>query len=186
MAKNNTLLMRFHFILIMLLCAVTGISLIYIMMKGISLPTGVTIVHFILFLSLICGTVYAGKGYQKSAANFYKAFISLSGVADLALIITTLMSRGFNPDIILIGIRVILLFVLAFGKDLGKRNTWIIFGFVLVIDLVYGIAFVPRNYLVWLILADIFGKLIIDGTIGLAIRGKYADKDARYKAANQN
>ena len=34
----------------------------------------------------------------------------------------------------------------------------------------------PHKYLVLLIIVGVISKLVIDGTIGLAIRGKYADK----------
>lgn len=86
----------------------------------------------------------------------------------------------------MICVRIVILLLIAFGKDLGKRNTWILFYIVLAIDLLYGILFVPHKYLVLLIIVGVIGKLVIDGTIGLAIRGKYADKEARYVASQEN
>ena len=62
-----------------------------------------------------------------------------------------------------------------------KRNTWILFGALVVLTLVYGILFLPRyfNYRFLVILTTVFSKLVLIGTIAFAIRGKYADKDAR-------
>ena len=115
-------IMKAHFILMLLLCAVTGISLVFIIIRGISLPSGVLWVYAILFLSLLSGLLYVRKGYQKSAAIYYKALILLTAIADVVLVITTLSSRGFHFDIVMICARIILLLILVFGKDLGKRK----------------------------------------------------------------
>ena len=184
--KNSDSLMKAHFILLLLLCAGTGISLVFMLIKGMSLPLCVALMQVVIFLSQLCGLIYVRKGYQKGAAVYFKAFIMLTAIADVILVITTSSSRGFHIDSVMICVRIVILLLIAFGKDLGKRNTWILFYIVLAIDLLYGILFVPHKYLVLLIIVGVIGKLVIDGTIGLAIRGKYADKEARYVASQEN
>ena len=176
--KFNSL-KKMHLVLMILLCAVVGASLAFIVIKGISLPSGVMLMHIVLFISLLCGLVYVMKGYQKSAAIYYKAFISIVAISDVILIATTLSTRGFNLDIVVLCARAIILLILAFGKDLGKKNTWTLYYIGFAISLLYGILFVPRNFHVLLVIADSLGRLIIDGTIGLSVYGKYADKEER-------
>ena len=77
--------------------------------------------------------------------------------------------------------KIILLLLLGFGKDLGERKTWTIFYILLAVDglklvlaifnmLGIGFDFSFMGYVT---------ALIADGTIGLAIRGKYENKKAR-------
>lgn len=181
--KFNTL-MKFHFVLLLLLCVVTGFGLAFILVKGISLPIGIILIHILLILSLLCGLIYVKKDYKKDASIYYKAFILITAISDVILVITSVSSRGFGLDVAIICVRILLLLVLVFGKDLGKRNTWILFYIVLAIDLLYGIISIPHNYLTSMVLLDVIGKLVIDGTIGLAIHGKYEDKEARYGTRN--
>ncbi|MBP3815750.1 MAG: hypothetical protein J6H21_02655 [Firmicutes bacterium] len=183
--KRFNTLMQVHFILLLLLCAVTVFGLAFIIIKGISLPFGIILIHISLILSLLCGLIYVRKDYQKNASIFYKAFILFTAISDAILVYTTISKAGFSLGVAMICVRILLLLIMVFGKDLGKTNTWILFYIVLAIDLLYGILFIPRGYLISMTLVDVIGKLVIDGTIGLAIRGKYADKEARYGASQQ-
>lgn len=75
-------------------------------------------------------------------------------------------------------VKTIALLVLVFVKDLGKRNTWIVFCILIFVDLVGGLSYLGDAVVAQRLIATL-SRLTMDGSIGLAIRGKYADKDAR-------
>ena len=144
--------------------------------------------------ALIAGVIYLLKGYRKDAANYYKAFIMLIAVAAtfsaLASVFIKQSDAATDSTIIasntahILGIlfmvtKVVLLSVLAFKPDLGKRNTWIIFGVILAIDLIFGFLYQSPSNMTAYRFATVLPRLFMDGTIGLAIKGKYDDKDAR-------
>ena len=93
-------------------------------------------------------------------------------------------SAGFTPaGIIPTGIRAAAQPVAAplhmiFAKDLGRTRSWCVFYVLLALDLIVAIlTFDGREALSSI--ASGLTRLVLDGTIGLAIRAKYADKAAR-------
>lgn len=137
---------------------------------------------------LITGFVYLFQGCSKQAASYYKAFLYTHiGVCVLTIVI----DLGFytlNGLLVLISIlnacKIIVLAILAFRKDLGKQKTWGVFYVLLALDVVklilavinmakLGFDFSFVGYVI---------ALIADGTIGLSIKAKYADKEARGSA----
>lgn len=139
------------------------------------------LLHIFNVLALASGLIYLLKGYSKSAAIYYKVFMLLTAVSSVILSTAFITDFGFNVGSALLFVEIAILLILTFAKDLGKRNTWIFFGALLVLTLLYGILFAPKyfNYRFFVILTTIFSKLVLIGTVGFAIRGKYADKDAR-------
>ena len=137
------------------------------------------IVLILNFLSLLCGFIYIQKGYSKQAANYYKAFIAFTVAANIASLIAGVMYQGFDLGTVTKIIKIALLLVLAFGKDLGEKKTWTIFGIAVVADLAYDLFFklTQEGVLPAILLA--LTRLLCMGTIGLAIRGKYEDKKER-------
>lgn len=138
-------------------------------------------------LALICGIIYLWRGYTKAAANYYKAFIVLLMLAGVVLAVLNYINQGLGSGTIMMILKIIILAVLAFGKDLGKGKTWMLFCVLVILDIMFGIVSymfpsaldATANDLMGLRLAVTFSGLIMDLTIALAIRGKYADKDAR-------
>ena len=95
---------------------------------------------------------------------------------------TRLFSRFFFPGFdlsagLMIG-SVLMLLILIFAKDLGRTRSWCVFYVLLALDLILAIlTFDGREALSSI--ASGLTRLVLDGTIGLAIRAKYADKAAR-------
>ena len=139
-----------------------------------SFSIGVYLISLINILSLVCGIVYLLKGYSKDAAIFYKAFIVLAALYTSSTVLTSLTSGVYYKAVLHV-IKVIIMLILVFGKNLGKRNTWILFSAIVLADVAVLLTSLHNP-------AGIISQasqLLMDGTIGLAIRGKYADKDAR-------
>ena len=134
---------------------------------------------------LVFGAMYLLKGYEKQAANEYKAFLILHIIVCALTIYIDLSFYKVNGLMIAIsvmnGCKAVILLILALGKDLGKRRTWNLFYMLLALDIVklilscvnmasIGFDFSFMGYVT---------ALIADGTIGLSIKGKYEDKGVR-------
>ena len=146
--------------------------------------TNIVLMAVILSM-LIMGAIYIIKGYSKQAAVFYKAFLFLHvGVCVLSIIVN-LFFYTVTPLMVIIcilyAIKAADLLLLVFGKDLGSKNTWILFYVILGLDVAslilsainmvnVGFDFSFTGYVT---------ALIADGTIGLSVKGKYDNKEAR-------
>ena len=157
------------------------------------------VLNLINVIALCSGITYILEGYSKRAAAMYKVFLLLTAVSTLFYAVTAASAMTAQPPfdaagsvshtqyivhiilraILINAAKILLLLVLAFGKDLGKRNTWIIFSVILVLDIIFSVLWKTPDNLVFVRITTVFSRLVMDGTIGLAIRGKYADKDAR-------
>ena len=139
----------------------------------------------LILAMLIVGTLYLLKGYTKQAAIYYKLFLVLNVAVNALTIVIDLCFYHVTAWMVMISVlnacKIILLLLLGFGKDLGERKTWTIFYILLAVDslklvlaiinmLGIGFDFSFMGYVT---------ALIADGTIGLAIRGKYENKKAR-------
>ena len=147
-------------------------------------------------LAMWTGAAYFLKGHGKRAAGFYRAFIvfvALSLIWSVLLNISaiydgTAAGAGSNVRVILrlvilAGISALLV-MLALAKNLGKRNTWMIYGVVFALSIVFmGLSLVDlpsvdaASAAVGVICQ--ITRLFIIGAVGLAIRARYADQDAR-------
>ena len=141
-------------------------------------------------IALSAGITYILERYGKRAASVYKAFMLLAAVSCVFYAVTATFRMNaaeqtigtvsvFLRAILPMAIKLILLLVLAFGKDLGKRNTWIVFGVILVLDVLYSVLWIIPGEQALIRITTVFARLAMTGTIGLAIKGKYDDKDAR-------
>lgn len=63
--------------------------------------------------------------------------------------------------------------------EIATLKTSIIFGAILAMDLIFGILFNSQGNAAAYRFVSVLPRLLMDGTIGLAIKGKYDDKDAR-------
>ena len=142
----------------------------------------------VIMAMLIMGALYLLKNYGKNAAMFYKAFMLLHVFVCALTIFIDLFFYTVNFFMITICIlnlfKMIVLLILTFVKDLGKDRTWTLFYIILGLDVLslvlavinmagIGFDFSFTGYVT---------ALIADGTIGLSIRGKYSDKEARGRA----
>ena len=134
-------------------------------------------------LALIAGFIYLFKGYKKNANVYYKLFM---GLCVLYEVLRTVYSAQFKMpylDIFVYTIATIMIVILAVGKDLGKRNTYLVYGIVLICRIVP--LFTVLNSFRFLgssgfgILSQAITNLLLAGTIGFMITGKYLDKAER-------
>ena len=139
-------------------------------------------VQIVNVIALIFGFIYLWRGYEKKAARYYKLFLASMVLACTLACVANVLVSGFTISIHLMIVKVIVLLVLIFVKDIGEKNTWILFVIMAVIDLVLGSGFLfPSNLRGMTLYKSIsaLSRLLVDGTIGFAIRGKYADKASR-------
>lgn len=138
--------------------------------------------------ALCFGIVYSLKGYTKKAAFFYKASLFTRVIA--TAICFVMMTFNFNVSgitialiisiMVLLALKGVIMAYMTFKKNLGKENTWKLFHVLVVIDVVLGVLFIfNRGVMLLHTLVNIFSRLALDCTIGLAVRGKYEDKDER-------
>ena len=185
-----------HLILMFLLCALSIVSAVIIFTGNI--PSGFEAsedaykataalygaAHVVNALALACGITYILKGSGKSAAIWYKTMILLIALGVVLRLIGTLIHPGFGLNAcLMIGI-IIALLVLCFVKNLGAKKSWIIFGILITLELVLAVFTFDKNEVMSSIAGNL-SRLVLDGTIGLAIREKYADK-AKRKAKSTN
>ena len=78
-------------------------------------------------------------------------------------------------------IKILVLLLLAFWKDLGKKRTYILFVVLLLLDIGIGGLLILNmlNKGFDFSFVGVVTALIVDVTVGLAIHGKYADKAER-------
>ncbi len=144
------------------------------------------ILYLATAVAVIFGFFHLLSGYGKKAASFYKTFLLLLVLACILNIILVLVGGASlaarnSPAIavILLAVKALLLLALAYWKNLGKQKSWILFIALLVLDILYGWFFGDiAGYAVFKVIS-ILTSLILDGTIGLSLAGKYADKDLR-------
>ena len=145
------------------------------------------IVNVVNLLALACGIIYICKGYSKQAAGFYKAFMFFLALASVPnIIVNVLLSQGANAilqslplSIAIMVFKAAILLIFVFWKDLGRRNTWIFFAVLLILDIIYGFLFSDISGIRAFRVVTILSRLVTDGTIAVAIYGKFADKVRR-------
>lgn len=127
-----------------------------------------------------CGIVYAWRGYAKDAAEYYKSLLVLMVLSRwLGLIILLSYKGGFGLVAAITLAKIVVLSTLAFRRDLGARASWTLFYILLALDLVHGVLVGGPQEGIGVLVTSVLANLLMDGTIGLAIYGKYNDKAAR-------
>ena len=146
--------------------------------------TNIVLMAVILSM-LIMGAIYIIKDYSKQAAFFYKAFLFLHVGVCILSIIVNLFFYTVTPLMVVIcilyAIKAADLLLLVFGKDLGSKKTWILFYVILGLDVASLILSVMNMVNVGFDFSftGYVTALIADGTIGLSVKGKYENKEAR-------
>ncbi len=136
--------------------------------------------HVANMCALICCVFYARRGYQKEDAAYYKTSLLIMVVACILAIIASVLFGNVMPGVVFLGLKILLLLILAFLKDMGKLNTLMIFFIMLLVDVISAfIGIVPDGNFTLFRIISIVSSLLIDVTVLLAIRGKYADKKER-------
>jgi len=194
MKKKFSPIMIVHLVLLILMILFNAFTAIMILSgSGVESPSSAELLSIYLYgiisilniIAFVCGVFYLLRRYSKQAAGLYKAFMLLFFIIQLLYIWLNIHSNSyaqfhnFVPSVILASLRAIFFLIFGFWKDLGKRNTWIIFGVYFAMNIITMFLFSDVSYVTLFIVISKLSGLLKDGTIGLAIRGKYADKDAR-------
>ena len=139
----------------------------------------------VILAMLIVGILYLVKGYTKQAAVYYKQFLILNVAVCVLTVLIDLCFYQVNTWMIIISVlnvcKIIFLLLMAFGKDLGEKKTWTILYMLLAADglkLIFAIVNMVGIGFDFSFLGYVTA-LISDGTIGLAVRGKYENKKMR-------
>ena len=143
----------------------------------------VVIANLAYAAALICGFIYATKDYSKQANKYYKAMLFLYALSVIFPIVSLVRSSGFSLALLDCVARFVLLLILSFGKDLGEKNTWIIFYTYLALEILSApLSIMAGNRSLSSPLAlcgYIVVRLIDAGILGLCIIAKYRDKKTR-------
>lgn len=139
----------------------------------------ILIIAFLNLVLTVCAAVYLYRGYRKEAAPYYKAFMVVAMLSTVLHARLTLTHSGYGFGLALLFAKIIVLAILAFTEDMGKKTTWIIYGILAVVDLIYAVLFPPVHASGIFRVLPILSRLLVTASIGLAIGGKYADKEAR-------
>ena len=134
--------------------------------------------HVVNAVALACGITYTMKGSGKAAAKWYKALVLLVALSITLRLIGTLIYPGFNVNACLMIVSIIILLILCFVKDLGDQKTWILFHVLLAVEIALAIITFDKREVMSSIAGNL-SRLMLVGTIGLAIREKYQDKARR-------
>ena len=135
-------------------------------------------------IALISGIVYLAYGYKKDAAKYYKAFMVIMVIAQAVFcywqLLGVIAPEPLTASIVAIFniVPLIMLTILATGKDLGKAKSYTIVAIVLacrigiiIVDLIalgYGSIILYR-----------VSDVLLAGTAAFMITGKYLDKAER-------
>ncbi len=134
-------------------------------------------------LALISGFIYLVKGYKKNAAAYFKGYVWIILIADMFAVIVGITEAASYFCKIVWAAALILLAVLAAGKDLGKTKSFAVAGLILLCKVVLlipiimdrsilGAAFVP-------VILDMIAQIVRTITTGFMVCGKYLDKAER-------
>ncbi len=139
----------------------------------------------VVVLMLITGILYLVHGYKKNAAVYYLAFILLLGLVNVLVVLIDVLYTQKTPLIIikciLYSAKIIVLLIMAFGKNLGKKMTWTLLYVVVALDIagmIVMLIYMFQNGFDFAMIG-VVAAIVADVTIGLAIRGKYEDKESR-------
>lgn len=155
-------------------CAYSVIKLENVMMK-------ICIISSIL--GVFAAALYIIKGHSKNAAIFFKIFVILITVSELLRLITAPSFMYSNVVEECIGLAIVALtfgafMLLCFVKDLGKKLSLGLCGFIILSKLFVIIALIVKdNPFAVLLMPIIQATLTI--LLGLLMSEKYADKEAR-------
>ncbi len=131
-------------------------------------------------LAIVSAILYLAKGYSKSGAVYYKLFLIFFLLLSALTLIKPIL-HGQTVILIPHAASLLILLVLTFWKDLGEKNSWILFWILAALQLAIAVpAFFSGNISRIL---DMISHLLLVGTYGFMLMGKYEDKKERGRTA---
>lgn len=143
------------------------------------------IFNIAILLSLTAGLYYSLCLYKKSAANYYKFFIIvylltiLDGIIVHTINVLVNLTASFDFVYALCIVSAILVCVLAFAKNLGKKKSYILVLANLVLNVILVICQLLNLSNAQQLPATLWGMFILSWLCVVFVAGKYADKDSR-------
>lgn len=128
--------------------------------------------------AMVFGLLYLIYDYKKDVAKYYRWFMILVGLSFTFRAVRTVLDDKPLVRTVMTVVSLITLLVFAFKKDLGRKNTWIVYGVLLAVELLMKTRVQSTNYN-FAILSSGFSNYLLISTIGLMINGKYFDKRMR-------
>ena len=140
--------------------------------------------------AMLCAIVYMLKGFRKSGAAFHKFFLFGYALSELYAVVSAIMLPEKSASVtaaVIDSAVLVLLLVLAIGKDLGRRVSFTLAGIIFALNLLLFIgvlAAVPGVLRGGGMEGDIYAvrvgsQLALASVTGLVTFAKYADKAAR-------
>lgn len=159
--------------------AVLIVIAIVLRIISFSVLSSSTMLDSIIFIAtLVFGLLYSLNGYKKDSAKYYKAFLYLYLVSN-TFSVSVLFVNRLNLFISILKIlEFVLLFVLAFIKDLGANrstNLSLLILIISVIDVLYGAIKIGNI----ISISSGFSALVLSCALCVFVSAKYKDKEAR-------
>ena len=177
--KKITPLIYVHMGLMNVCAIISVVSTVVMFVNHTNIPFTSILISFLTTFSIIFGLIYLSRGYMKEVAMYYKTFLFLIAVTTAIQAYAVMKHTASWLSVTLLFLKIISLIVLTFTENMGKKTTWYVYYILLAIDLIYGILFPPLNLSKALQFTTVLSRLLLTGSIGLMIHGKYTDKEAR-------
>lgn len=145
-------------------------------------------INLLTIIALVFSLVYLFKEYKKSAHVSYKAFLCIY----LVIWILEVISSFVFVDVLIINkvlliLELIVLFILTFTKNLGKKNSKLLASALIILNvciaLVVLFAGLYKGYsplpIVVNVLSGYLSYILLSSTTYIMVTGKYIDKDSR-------
>lgn len=146
--------------------------------------TGLRMVSYIAeIIALISGIVYLAYGYKKNAAVYYKFFMVILVIGQAIICYRqTVGTFPIMPSAAILNIiSLIVLVILATGKDLGKSKSYLIVAILLACRLIALILdiIVFSGATIFSVISHAASNVLLAGAAAFMVTGKYLDKDSR-------
>ena len=146
--------------------------------------TGLRMISYISeIIALISGIIYLAFGYKKNAAVYYKVFMVILVFVQSIICYRQMVGKVSPRAAITSIISLLMIAILATGKDLGKVKSYSIVSILLICRLLIVVfdinAFGAMPDTGFTIISFAISDVLLAGTTAFMVLGKYLDKEAR-------
>ena len=139
------------------------------------LPLHVLFDSVLCIIALIFGLFYSLNGYKKDAAKYYKMFMYLYFASSVLSFLAPLLKEKNVLFICINAIIVVLVFILAFIKDLGVNKSTCLSLMVLILNVIKLFFDVAEKVTI----PSGFANFVLACVLCVFVSAKYADKASR-------
>lgn len=142
-------------------------------------------------VAMLCAVMYMLKDFRKSGAAFHKFFLYGYALSEIYAVVSAVMLPEKSASltaVVIDGAVLVLLLVLAIGKDLGKRVSFTLAGIIFALNLLLFIGVLAAMPGVLrgggmegnIYAVRVGSQLVLASVTGVITFAKYADKAARH------